>query len=159
MTLGAALVLIWARLSRTPWREIGYVRPARWIGSLVLGIVFGSAFKVLMKAIVMPLLGADPINHAYHYLAENQAAIPATLYALIIGAGFGEGNRVPRVHVRTFAPALRIGCPRKVSTVLVTSVLFGLAHYSVQGLAGPNRPSLLGSSLARSSQSQARFGC
>ena len=28
--LSAVLVLIWARLSRTPWREIGYVRPKSW---------------------------------------------------------------------------------------------------------------------------------
>ena len=88
--LGAVLVLVWARLSRTPWRELGYAKPRSWIGSLVIGIAFGIAFKFLMKMIVMPLLGADPINHAYHYLAGNKAAIPATLFAVIVGAGFGE---------------------------------------------------------------------
>jgi len=45
------LVLVWARWSRTPWRDIGYVRPRSWIRTLALGIVFGSAFKLLMKAI------------------------------------------------------------------------------------------------------------
>src|SRR6266853_2664382 len=44
--LSAVLVLVWARLSRTPWREIGYVRPESWTRDLVLGIVFGAAFKV-----------------------------------------------------------------------------------------------------------------
>lgn len=53
------------------WREIVYLRPKSWIGSLAVGVAFGSAFKFLLKAIVMPLLGADPINHAYHYLAET----------------------------------------------------------------------------------------
>src|SRR5262249_31686131 len=68
LPLSAVLVLVWARWSRTPLREIGYVRPKSWIGSLAVGLAFGSAFKFLMKAIVMPLLGADPINQAYHYL-------------------------------------------------------------------------------------------
>ncbi len=63
--LSAILVLVWARRSCTPWREIGYVRPVSWAGSLAIGIAFGIAFKFLMKAVVMPLLGADPINQAY----------------------------------------------------------------------------------------------
>src|SRR5438309_594699 len=52
--LSAILVLLWAWRSHTPWREIGYVRPRSWIGTLAAGIVFGCAFKLLMKAIVMP---------------------------------------------------------------------------------------------------------
>ena len=30
--LSAVLVLLWARRSGTPWREIGYVAPTSWIG-------------------------------------------------------------------------------------------------------------------------------
>src|SRR5580700_2426362 len=71
--VGAVLALMWARWSRTPWREIGYVRPRTWIGGLAIGLVFGCAFKLLMKAIVMPLLGAPAINQTYHYLAGNRA--------------------------------------------------------------------------------------
>ena len=88
--LSAVLVLLWARRSHTPWREIGYVRPKSWTRTIATGIVFGIAFKFLMKAIVMPLLGADPINQAYHYLAGNRAALPGILYAVTVGAGFGE---------------------------------------------------------------------
>src|SRR5258708_31748487 len=68
ISLSGFLVLLWVRLSGTPWREIGYVRPRRWVMTIAGGIVFGIAFKLLMKAIVMPLLGADPLNHAYYYL-------------------------------------------------------------------------------------------
>ena len=88
--VGAVLALAWARLSRTPWRELGYVRPKSWAGSLATGIAFGVAFKLLMKVVVMPLLGAPGVNQAYHYLAGNPAAIPGTLFAMIVGAGFGE---------------------------------------------------------------------
>src|SRR3954464_14072402 len=90
LPLSAVLVLVWAQWSRTPWREIGYVRPRNWIGSLAVGLAFGSVFKLLMKAIVMSLLGADPINQAYHYLAGNRGALPGMLFAIIVGAGFGE---------------------------------------------------------------------
>ncbi|HZE57355.1 MAG TPA: hypothetical protein VE031_05835, partial [Chthoniobacterales bacterium] len=50
--LSAILVLAWVSLSQTPWREIGYVRPRSWARTLVIGIVFGVAFKFLMKAVV-----------------------------------------------------------------------------------------------------------
>ena len=36
LPLSGLLVLLWARWSRTPWREIGYVRPRSWIGSLAI---------------------------------------------------------------------------------------------------------------------------
>ena len=82
--LSAILVLLWVWWSKTAWREIGYVRPKSWIGDLAIGCVFGSAFKFLLKAFVMPLLGAPAINQAYHYLAGNRAAIPNTLFLLIV---------------------------------------------------------------------------
>src|SRR6266849_2284160 len=88
--LSAILVLVWIRRSRTPWPEIGYVRPRSWTVILAVGIAFGIAFKFLMKSIVMPLLGADPINQAYHYLAGNRSALPGAIYTMIVIAGFGE---------------------------------------------------------------------
>jgi len=88
--LSAILVLVWTWRSHTPWREIGYVRPRSWISSLAVGIVFGCAFKLFMKAIVMPLLGAPAINPAYHYLIGNRAALPGIVFMMIVGAGFAE---------------------------------------------------------------------
>src|SRR6476661_2639126 len=64
--LSAVLVLIWTKISNTPWREIGYVRPHSWVRTISVGIVFGVALKFTMKALVMPLLGAPPVNQAYH---------------------------------------------------------------------------------------------
>src|SRR5947207_12570894 len=70
--LGAALlVLLWRWLSKTPWADLGYVRPSL----ILIAIPAGILFKLVMKAVVMPLLGADPVNHAYHFLAGNKAAI------------------------------------------------------------------------------------
>ncbi len=140
----ALLVLLWVRLSRTPWRAIGYVRPRSWIGSVVVGIVFGSAFKFLLKAIVMPLLGADPINQTYHYLMGNRAAIPVTLYMMIIGAGFGEETVFRGFMFERLGKLFGHGVGAKTAIVLITSALFGLAHYSTQRLAGTEQAMITG---------------
>jgi uncharacterized protein len=140
----ALLVLLWARLSHTPWREIGYLRPRSWLASTAVGIVFGSAFKFVMKAIVMPLLGADPINHAFHYLAGNRAAIPATLYLMIIGAGFGEETLFRGYMFERLGKLLGSSVAARTAIVLITSILFGLAHYGVQGLSGVEQGAIVG---------------
>jgi membrane protease YdiL (CAAX protease family) len=142
--LSAVLVLVWARRSRTPWREIGYVRPDSWTGSLAVGIAFGVAFKFLMKAIVMPLLGADPINHAYHYLAGNTTALPGMLFAVIVGAGFGEETVFRGYLFERFGKLFGPDVGAKSATVLLTSVWFGLLHYPVQGLAGAEQATIVG---------------
>ena len=90
VALGAILVVIWAAVSRLPWRDLGFVRPKRWIATVALGVVLGACFKLLMKSVVMPLLGADPINQAFHWLAGNTAALPGFLLLVIFTAGVGE---------------------------------------------------------------------
>ncbi len=142
--LGTVVVLVWAWRSRTPWREIGYVRPTSWLASLAVGIAFGGTFKLLMKTIAMPLLGADPINHAYHYLVGNRAAIPVTLFSMIVGAGFGEETVFRGYMFERLGKLFGAGAGATASIVLLTSVVFGLAHYSVQGLAGAEQAAIVG---------------
>jgi membrane protease YdiL (CAAX protease family) len=141
--LGAALVLVWARWSRTPWREIGYVRPRSWIGGLAVGLAFGCAFKFLMKAIVMPLLGADPINQAYHYLAGNRAMLPAAVWAMF-AAGFGEETVFRGYMFERFGKLVGSSGAARTSIVLITSIWFGLSHYVSQGLAGAEQATIVG---------------
>jgi len=140
----AILVLAWARWSRTPWREIGYVRPRSWMGSLVVGLVLGAGFKLLMKAVVMPLLGADPVNHAYHFLAGNREALPWALYAMIVGAGFGEETVFRGYLFERLGKLLGPGPLARMLTVLVVSLWFGLDHYSVQGFWGAEQATIFG---------------
>jgi uncharacterized protein len=142
--LSAVLVLVWARLSGTPWREIGYVRPRSWIGSVAAGIVFGCAFKLLMKSLVMPLLGAPPINQAFHYLAGNTAALPGILYAVIIGAGFGEETVFRGWMFERFGKLFGSSAWAKTSIVVITSTWFGAVHYPFQGLAGAEQATIFG---------------
>ncbi len=142
--LSAMLALLWVWRSDTPWREIGYTRPKNWIVTIAVGIVFGVALKFLMKIIVMPLLGADPINQAYHYLVGNRAAIPGMLYSMIIGAGFGEETIFRGYLFERLGKLFGTGLVAKILIVLITSVLFGLAHYHVQGLPGTQQATIVG---------------
>lgn len=142
--LTAILVLVWAWLSGTPWREIGYSRPGNWTITVLVGIVFGVVFKFLTKVIVMPLLGADPINWTYHFLVGNRAALPAMIYAVTIGAGFGEETFFRGYLFERLGKLFGSSAWVKGLIVLLTSVVFGLAHYSSQGVAGTQQATITG---------------
>jgi len=141
---GAVVVLSWAERSRTPWPEIGYTWPVRWVRALTIGIPFGIAFKLLMKTIVMPLLGAPSTNRAYHYLVGNPAALPATLFTMIVIAGVGEETFYRGYMFERLGKLFGSGKPARASIVLITTGLFALAHYPDQGLAGAEQATITG---------------
>ena len=85
---------------------------------------------------VMPLLSADPINQAYHFLAGNTAAIPWMLYAIIAGAGFGEETIFRGWMFERFGKLFGQSVSAKIAIVLITSVWFAFDHYSGQGIPG-----------------------
>jgi uncharacterized protein len=142
--LSAILVLFWVRLSRTPWREIGFVRPDSWVRTVAIGIVFGVALKFLMKMVVMPLLGAPPINPAYHYLAGNRAALPGVVFAMIFVAGFGEETVFRGYMFERLGKLFGSGLGARTLIVILTAGLFAAAHYSVQGVAGAEQAAITG---------------
>src|SRR5262245_22741835 len=86
IAVAALLAVVWVYLSRTPWREIGYVREKNWAASATIGVVFGAAFKLVMKVIVMPLLGAPAVIPTFQEFVHNRAAIPIAVLAILIGA-------------------------------------------------------------------------
>lgn len=144
LPFSAILVLVWVRQSCTPWHEIGYVRPKSWPRTVLIGIAAGITFKFLMKMIVAPLLSTDPVNHPYHYLAGNRAALPGMLYALIIGAGFGEETVFRGFMFERLAKLFGSSLWAKTLMVLITSGLFGVAHYFNQGVAGVEQAMIVG---------------
>ena len=120
------------------------MRPRRWVPTVAGGILFGVALKLVMKSVVMPLFGADPVNQAFRYLAGNTAALPWVLYAVTVGAGFGE-----ETIFRGFAfeRLRRLFGPSAAATVVIiafTAVWFGAEHYSLQGLAGVQQATVVG---------------
>jgi membrane protease YdiL (CAAX protease family) len=142
--LSAVLVLVWARFSQTAWRELGFIRPKNWIRTVTVGIFFGVAFKFVMKALVMPLLGAPPINQAYHYLAGNSAAMPAMILTMIIVAGFGEETVFRGYLFERLGKLFGTGSGARAVMVLLTSAWFALLHYPEQGLPGVEQAAFTG---------------
>jgi membrane protease YdiL (CAAX protease family) len=136
LPLSALLVLTWAYASETPWHELGFVRPRSWTKSILIGIAFGAVFKLAMKAIVMPLLGAPPVNARYHFLAGNAAALPFMLYAVIIGAGFGEETVFRGYMFERLGKLLGQSHGAKIAIVSITTALFAATHYPEQGVPG-----------------------
>jgi hypothetical protein len=134
--LSAILVLVWTKISNTPWREIGYVRPRSWVRTIMVGIVFGVALKFTMKALVMPLFGAPPINWAYHFVTGNAAVIPSMVYTMIAVAGFGEETLYRGWMFERFGKLFGQSVPAKAAMILITSVWFASMHYPDQKLPG-----------------------
>jgi uncharacterized protein len=142
--LSAVLALVWVWLSRTPWRDIGYVRPRSWPRTIAVGIVFGVALKFAMKSVVMPLLDAPPINQTFHFLVGNTAEIPWMLYVIFVGAGFGEETIFRGWAFERFGKLLGSAPWAKAVAVLFTSAWFGHAHYSLQGIPGVENAAIVG---------------
>jgi hypothetical protein len=142
--LSAVLALLWTAVSRTPWREIGYVRPKSWTGGLAVGIAFGVSFKFLMKAAVMPLLGANPTNQAYHFLVGNQVALPGMILTMLVVAGFGEETFFRGYLFERLGKLLGRSAAAKIATVLLTSAVFASLHYFDQGFAGVEQAAITG---------------
>jgi len=134
LPMGAILVLVWIKITKTPWCEIGYVKPKSWIAVIVIGLILGITFKFLMKAIIMPLLGADPINQSYHFLAGNKALLPAAIWTML-AAGFGEETVFRGFLFTRLKRLLGRKNASKILIVIITSVLFAFGHHS-QGIAG-----------------------
>src|SRR5262245_12493364 len=88
LPLSALLALVWAWRSRTPAQAIGLTPPRSWPLTTLVGLVFGTALKLAMKSLVMPLLGAPPINETFRFVTHNPASLPGMLYAIVVGAGF-----------------------------------------------------------------------
>jgi uncharacterized protein len=134
--LSAIFVLAWVSLSRTPWRDIGYVRPRSWARTIAIGIIFGVAFKLLMKAIVMPLLGAPPVNQAYHWVAGNTAALPYMMYLMVVVAGFGEETLYRGWMFERLGKLFGASVWAKASIIVLTAMVFAAPHYLDQRIAG-----------------------
>jgi membrane protease YdiL (CAAX protease family) len=142
--VGAALVLIWAHLSGTSWRELGLVAPRSWWKDVAAGIVGGVALKLLMKTVVMPLIGAGEINSTYHYLVGNMAALPAIFFTVIVGGGFGEETIWRGFLFERLGSILGRGRGVKVATVVIAATLFAAAHLYDLGLAGAEQALVTG---------------
>jgi hypothetical protein len=137
-------VLLWAHFSRTPWRDLGFVRPRSWARTVAMGAAAGVVLKLLLKAIIMPLLGAEAVNPAYHFLVGNSAALPWMIVTIVVRAGFGEEIVFRGFLFERLGRLLGRGRGATVAIVLLTSALFAIEHYPDQGLAGAEQAMITG---------------
>ena len=142
--VSAVLVLGWAQLSRTPMRALGFGAPRSWTATVAGGVLLGITFKLTMKALVMPLLGAPPINPQYHYVAGNPAALPGVLAVVLVSAGFGEEVLFRGYMFERLEKLLGRGRVALTATILLSSTLFALAHYHDQRLPGVEQAAVTG---------------
>lgn len=142
--LSAVLAIAWAWLSRTPFQELGFRRPRSWLTLIAAGIALGVLLRLLMKAVVMPLLGAEPVNQQYGHLAGNAAALPAIIVAIVAGSGFGEETIYRGFLFERLGKLFGAGRGAAVLIVLLTSSWFAAVHYPTQGMPGVAQAMLLG---------------
>ncbi len=142
--VSALLVLVWAQISQTPPRAIGFKSPRSWTVTLVVGVATGVILKLVAKALVMPLLGAPPVNPTYHYLAGNAAALPGMVAAVLINASFGEEVFFRGYLFERLGKLLGQSRGALIATVLLSTAPFALAHYLDQRLPGVEQAAVVG---------------
>ncbi len=150
--LSALLALARAQRSRTPFAALGFAPLRHPVTTIVAAIVLGAAFKLLMKAIVMPALGAPPINAAYHFIAGNPAALPGMIFTIVVAAGFGEEVVFRGYFFERLGALLGRSTAAQAAIVVLTAALFGLAHAPEQGLPGVQQRAWSDSCSARSTR-------
>jgi hypothetical protein len=142
--LSAALVFLWLWLSRTPLSDVGLVRPDSWARLLLLGIATGIGVKLLMKAVVMPYLGAPPTNPFLAPLEGDLAAsLSATVRMMVLGGVLEEivfrGFLFNRLQT-----AMGTGFSARAAMVVGAGLFFGAVHYFGQGVFGAVHAAILG---------------
>jgi membrane protease YdiL (CAAX protease family) len=142
--VAAILVLVWARLSRTPLSAFGFSHPRSWGLTLAAGAALGAATKIVLKAIVMPLLGAPAVNARYHYLAGNTAALPGIVLLVLVSAAFGEEVLFRGYLFERFGRLFGESRGGRLGAVALSAALFALAHYPDQGVPGVQQAAVTG---------------
>jgi membrane protease YdiL (CAAX protease family) len=66
------------------------------------------------------------------------------LFAVTVGAGFGEETVFRGYLFERLGKLLGAGVPAKALIVLLTSAFFGIVHYPVQGLPGAEQGLIVG---------------
>ena len=146
--VGGILVIVWARLSRTPARALGFTRPRSWAATVTGGLFFGIFLKLVMKSVVMPLMGAPPVNEAFRYLQGNTAALPAILATVLVSAALGEELFYRSYMFERLGALLGRGTAALAVTTLISTALFAAAHYPGQGLPGVQQAAVGGLVMA-----------
>lgn len=133
--LAGALVLVWTWISRTPLRNIGLVRPTSWLNGLAIGLALGLSEKFLMKAIVLPLLGAPAVNTMFGDLANDPRHVIFLIFYMLLGAAFCEELVFRGYMFERLGKLLGTNFSAQIAVVILSTMFFGALHYQ-QGISG-----------------------
>jgi CAAX protease family protein len=126
---GAIVIVVWARASRTPLHELGFVPPQSWIGGLLIGIALGVAINLAMKAMVMPLFGAPAINPGIAHLIGSPKRIAISIVYMIVSAGLCEEIVFRGYLFERLGKMLGDAFASRLLILVVSALIFGLAHF------------------------------
>ena len=146
--LGAIIVLAWRWIVGVSWRDLGFRAPRSWILTLIIGFAGGILFKLLMKALVIPLLGGPDINVAYHFVEGNRPALIQMILTSVIAGGFGEEILYRGFLFERLERALGKSAAAKIAIVLLTTALFASIHIPEQGPYGAVQAAFTGLTFA-----------
>ena len=142
--LGAILVLAWAWRAQVPLTELGFREPRSRAVTLAGGLAGGALLKLLLKALVMPLLSGPPLNSAFQSIAGNTSEMISMIFASIIVAGFGEEILYRGFLFERLWRAFGHNGRTTIAIVTATSILFASIHIPEQGWAGAEQALITG---------------
>jgi uncharacterized protein len=127
------------RLRRLGWRNLGLKHPAKWSRTLLIGFVGGILFQCISLYLVEPLIakltGKLPDVSLFKHLLGNVEFLLLSLVVAWTLAAFGEEMVYRGYLLNRMADLLGGKRGAWIISLLLTSILFGLAHL-YQGISG-----------------------
>lgn len=136
------LVLGWIslRLRGLGWRDVGFVRPRRWLATLALGTLAGIGMELFSTFVSVPvmsrLVGQLPDLSDFRPLVGNVQLLLIALVANWLLAAFGEEMAFRGYLMSRLAGLVRGTRGAWLLSLVATTVIFGACHYEVQGITG-----------------------
>jgi membrane protease YdiL (CAAX protease family) len=134
-----AVVLLFHKLRRDPWSQLGLTKPDSWGRTILLAL---AATIVLQAAgwftlnVLLPLLGVGtPDSSRFNPLRGNLGMLVSGLVSVWITAAFIEEVVFRGFLIGRLARILGASRRAWVAGVVVSAVIFGLLHF-YQGVAG-----------------------
>lgn len=138
------LWLLWRWQLKKKFSEFGLIKPGNLPLVIIKGILIGIGLKLVFKAIIMPILGAEPTNSTFDHLVGNLSASLSFAFFAMVSAGLGE-----EILFRGFLftrMKLWLGDSTNARTIIIisSSLIFGIPHI-YQGFYGAVHAVLVGS--------------
>ena len=137
--LVVALIIIASRLGQTSFAQMGFVPPENWRITVLLGVLIGSSLSFLSIIVIQPLF--ENITKQPHDVSivggvrGNWKSLLSWLVLIWTLVAFGEEVMFRGFLMSQLAKLLGTSSVALVVNVLLTAVIFGLAH-AYQGRSG-----------------------